>query len=56
MLDALLRFPLGNQAQKRLAFEVELERVDVALRQWPLASGLLLVLMLLLSAAMLAPP
>ena len=32
-----------------------LARADVALRQWPLASGLLLVLVLLLSAAMLAP-
>jgi hypothetical protein len=32
------------------------ERADLALRQWPLASGLLLVLVLLLSAAMLAPP
>jgi multicomponent Na+:H+ antiporter subunit A len=31
------------------------ERADLALRQWPLASGLLLVLVLLLSAAMLAP-
>jgi formate hydrogenlyase subunit 3/multisubunit Na+/H+ antiporter MnhD subunit len=30
-------------------------RADAALRQWPLATGLLLVLVLLLSAAMLAP-
>jgi hypothetical protein len=30
-------------------------RADAALRQWPLATGLLLLLVLLLSAAMLAP-
>jgi multicomponent Na+:H+ antiporter subunit A len=32
-----------------------LEQADLALRQWPLASGLLLVLVLLLSVAILAP-
>ena len=38
-----------------LALGRMLERADAALRQWPLASGLLLVLVLLLSAAILAP-
>jgi formate hydrogenlyase subunit 3/multisubunit Na+/H+ antiporter MnhD subunit len=38
-----------------IAYGKALERADVTLRQWPLASGLLLVLVLLLSAAILAP-
>jgi formate hydrogenlyase subunit 3/multisubunit Na+/H+ antiporter MnhD subunit len=50
-----LRVATASASRAALACGRMFEQADLALRQWPLASGLLLMLMLLLSAAILAP-